>query len=302
MNAVDAQAQQGGILPAAAAALPVGSLLEITYRDGSTVQGIISDTQGATWAECSDGATILLYTPWGDVDLSVIAAARVLRRRAANRRRACRAQVWRGGISTAHHPRRPRGNLFALAADIADLATQTRRMDFAAGTFLRKMQLEAQFDRLADSICLAKTKRRYILWTATRRRRGEPMPRPIEIAGGPMEEALFAVPKPQDFDPDPATRAKRWPRPALDYNTRAELQSSLDAALHKLAQRRISPRKRQQMERIVATRKRQLARGEYFEAVTAAPNGQPTATAASGPADVSMVNPGHRPLDVNAGQ
>ncbi len=170
--------------------------------------------------------------------------------------------------------------LFALAADIADLATQTRRMDFAAGTVLRKMQLEAQFDRLADSICLAKTKRRYILWTATRRRRGEPMPRPIELAGGPMEEALFAVPKPQDFDPDPATRAKRWPRPALDYNTRAELQSSLDAALHKLAQRRISPRKRQQMERIVAKRRRQIERGEYFEAVTAAPNVQPTAIAA----------------------
>ena len=65
MNAVDAQAQPGGILPAAAAALPVGSLLEITYRDGNTVEGIIKDTQGATWAECSDGATILLYTPWG---------------------------------------------------------------------------------------------------------------------------------------------------------------------------------------------------------------------------------------------
>ena len=63
------------------------------------------------------------------------------------------------------------------------------------------------------------------------------MPRPIEIAGGPMEEALYAVPKPQDFDPDPATRAKRWPRPAHDYNTRAELQGSLDAALRKLAQK-----------------------------------------------------------------
>ena len=45
---MDAQAQQGGILPAAAA-LPVGSLLEITYRNGNTVEGIIKDSQGATW-------------------------------------------------------------------------------------------------------------------------------------------------------------------------------------------------------------------------------------------------------------
>ena len=279
MNAVDEQ-QQRGILPAAAA-LPVGSQVEITYRDGSTVQGIIRDTQGATWAECSDGATILLSTPWGEVDLSVIAVARVLRD--AQEIAAERAGR-KFGVEAYPPPTTRDGHeetLFALAADIAALATQTRRMDFAAGTCLRKMQLEAQFDRLADSICLAKTKRRYILWTAARRRRGEPMPRPIELAGGPMEESLFAIPKPQDFDPDPATRAKRWPRPALDYNTRAELQSSLDAALHKLAQRRISARKRQQMERIVAERKRQLERGEYFEAVTAAPNVQPTATTAA---------------------
>ena len=33
------------------------------------------------------------------------------------------------------------------------------------------------------------------------------MPRPAEIAGGPMEEALYNVPKAQDFDPDP-TRQK----------------------------------------------------------------------------------------------
>lgn len=93
-----------------------------------------------------------------------------------------------------------------------------------------------------------------------------------------MEAALYAVPKLQDFDPDPATRAKRWPRPTHDYNTRAELQGSLDAALDKLAQKRISARKRKQMERITAKRRRQLARGEYSEAVRAAAILPPTAT------------------------
>ena len=59
-------------------------------------------------------------------------------------------------------------------------------------------------------------------------------------------------------------------RPALDYNTRAEVQGSLNAALQKLAKKRITPKKRNQMERIAATRRRQLVRGEYFEAVSAA--------------------------------
>ncbi len=50
--------------------------------------------------------------------------------------------------------------LYALAADIADLARETHQGGFALETIRRKMQLEAQFDRLADSIALAKTKRR----------------------------------------------------------------------------------------------------------------------------------------------
>jgi hypothetical protein len=277
LNAVDEQ--QNGILPDAAA-LPVGSLVELTFLDGRTVQGTVGFTQGATWAECSDGATVLFSSPWAEADLSAIAAARVLKdaqQIAAERaERKFGAEAYPSPTTRDGHEE----TLYALAADIADLAKQTRRMDFSAGTFLRKMQLEAQFDRLADSIRLAKTKRRYILWTATRRHRGEPMPRPIEIAGGPMEEAFFAVPKPQDFDPDPASRAKHWPRPALDYNTRAELESSLQAALHKLAGRRISTRKRRQMERIVAKRRRQLERGEYFEAVSVAPIQTMTATVA----------------------
>ena len=280
MNAVDAQARPGGILPAAAAALPVGSLLEITYRDGNTVEGIIKDTQGATWAECSDGATILLSTPWGPVDLSVIAAARILKsaqqiaaERAARKfgEEAYPAPTTRDGYEQT---------LYALAADVADLAREAHRGGFALGTIRRKMQLEAQLDRLADLIRLAKTKRRYVRATATGRRAGEPMPRPAEIAGGPMEEALYAVPKAQDFDPDPTTRNRRWPRPALDYNTRAEVQGSLNAALQKLAKKRITPKKRKQRERIAATRRQQLARGEYFEAVRAAATlpTSPTAT------------------------
>ena len=283
MNAVDVQAQQGGILPAAAAALPVGSLLEITSRDGNTVEGIIKDTQGATWAECSDGATILLYTPWGAVDLSVIAAARILK--SAEQVAAERAARKFG--EEAYPPTTTRDGheetLYTLAADIADLARETHQGGFALETIRRKMQLEAQFDRLADSISLAKTKRRYIRATSTRRRAGERIPRPAEIAGGPMEEALYNVPKPQDFDPDPATRNRRWPRPALDYNTRAEVQSSLNAALQKLAKKRITPKKRKQMERIAATRRRQLERGEYFEAISAAAilPPRPTATDAA---------------------
>ena len=304
MNAVDAQAQQGGILPAAAAALPVGSLLEITYRDGSTTEGVIADTQGATWVQCRDGATILLSSPWGPVDLSVIHAARTLK--SAEQIAAERAARKFG--EEAYPPPTTRDGheetLYDLAADMGDLARETHQGGFALETIRRKMQLEAQFDRLADSIALAKTKRRYIRATATRRRAGEPMPRPAQIAGGPMEEALYSVPKPQDFDPDPATRNRRWPRPALDYNTRAEVQSSLDAALQKLAKKRVSPKKRKQMERIAATRKRQLERGEYFEAVSAAailpprPTATDAATAPAAPIQTTTTATAARPLQM----
>lgn len=130
MNAVDAQAQQGGILPAAAAALPVGSLLEITYSDGNMVEGIIKDTQGATWAECSDGATILLSTPWGAVDLSVIAAARILK---SAQQIAAERATRKFGEEAYPTPTTRDGHeetLYALAADIADLARETHRGDW----------------------------------------------------------------------------------------------------------------------------------------------------------------------------
>ncbi len=303
MNAVDEQ-QRPSVSRAALAALPVGFQVEITYRDGSTVQGTIKDTQGATWAECSDGATILLFTPWGDVDLSVIAAARILK--SADQVAAERA-ARKFGVEAYPPPTTRDGHeetLYALAADIADLARETHQGGFALETIRRKMQLEAQFDRLADSISLAKTKRRYIRATSTRRRAGEPMPRPAEIAGGPMEEALYSVPKAQDFDPDPITRAKRWPRPALDYHTRAEVQSSLDGALRKLAQKRISAKKRKQMERIAATRRRQLERGEYLEAVSAAailparPTATDAATAPAAPIQTTTTATATRPVQL----
>ena len=56
--------QQRDILPDAAAALPVSSQMEITFRDGRTVQGTVGYTQGATWAECRDGETIRFSNLW----------------------------------------------------------------------------------------------------------------------------------------------------------------------------------------------------------------------------------------------
>ena len=59
MNAVD-EPPQRGILLDAAAALPVGSQVEITFRYGRTVQGMVGFTQAKTWTAYSDGETIRL--------------------------------------------------------------------------------------------------------------------------------------------------------------------------------------------------------------------------------------------------
>ena len=56
--------QQRGILRDAAATLPVGSQVDITFRDGRTVQGMVGFTQATTWTACSDGETIRLSNLW----------------------------------------------------------------------------------------------------------------------------------------------------------------------------------------------------------------------------------------------
>ncbi len=134
--------------------------------------------------------------------------------------------------------------------------------------FSRRMQLEAQFDEVADQIDLAKTKRRYMKHgeVAVNRQKGKPPPRPADLGQGQMEAQLFEPPKDSDFDPSQEERRKRSAKPAHAYPTKAEVEGSLADARYQ-AKTTKSKTKREQMERIVEERTKQLATGKYMEAV-----------------------------------
>ena len=56
---------------------------------------------------------------------------------------------------------------------------------------LRAMQLENQFNKVADEIELAKTKRQYILNTALMHKRGEPLANPLDLVNTLSAKAEF---------------------------------------------------------------------------------------------------------------
>lgn len=80
----------------------------------------------------------------------------------------------------------------------------------SADGFRRKMEIEAQFNIVADEIALARTKRNWMLAVARWRLHSNQEPDRLDMAGGDMTVAERLVrPRPQDFHPDPAERRKR---------------------------------------------------------------------------------------------
>lgn len=76
--------------------------------------------------------------------------------------------------------------------------------------FRRRLEIEAQFNLVADEISLAKTKRNWMIAAAGWRTHSNKEPDRLEMAGGDLTVAERLVrPRPQDFHPDPAERRKR---------------------------------------------------------------------------------------------
>jgi hypothetical protein len=160
--------------------------------------------------------------------------------------------------------------LWQLAATVIQTKKQANIDDqnYRAIT-LRAMQLECQFDSLADQITLAKTKRRYILLMALRRQRGERLLHPEELMGSALDARAVQVPKHNDFDPDPKVRKSRSLAPPIAYETEAQIEASLEDARKRLARRKMSKKRRIQFGKIVEKRLMQLRKGNYREAIQA---------------------------------
>jgi hypothetical protein len=158
--------------------------------------------------------------------------------------------------------------LWQLAEMVIETNRQTNihRPDYSE-KILRSMQLENQFHQVADQIELAKTKRRYILNVALIRKRGGPLPNPLDLMGSPIDARAIEVPKQTDFDPNSKVRRARSLSPSIAYPTRLEVEASLRDARIQIAKRGISRNKRVRFERIVEKREKQLQKRLYREAI-----------------------------------
>jgi len=135
----------------------------------------------------------------------------------------------------------------------------------------RSLQIEKQFDDVADEIQLAKTKRAYIMAMALTKVAGKPLKRVSEIWDlRTMDGATSAgrAPNPSDFDPNPEIRKKRQPVNPLNLWTKKELENSLAEAEFDVKHlKNKGTDKYLRRVRIIEERKKQLANELYYEAV-----------------------------------
>ena len=156
--------------------------------------------------------------------------------------------------------------LWQLLKDAGAIRTEAdKKSGHDAKLNRRAMQIDSQFDLLADQINLAKSKRRYMGMVWINAVKGKRLPKPYEFSDGPQMELEFTPPKPSDFDPNSITRKKRHPRPLTDYDTKDLVEKKLTGAISTARTTKSKPR-RERFELIVKKHEKTLAKGEYEEA------------------------------------
>ena len=265
------------------AELPVGAGVRVTLADGSSITGTLRSAGGQRWIDQgSDGSEVVLLH--GD-PLTVMRASKGDQRdpvvkfevtkptEGADAKKAriqgeqiittqpttaeeYEAALWK--LAEAMHDADP--NRFKILADqdYGDRLARSRR----------RMQIERQFDDLADQIKLAKAKRRWMIANAVPHREGKP------LSPG---DGFSSPPKPTDFSPDPAVRATRTPRPVESYPTQAQLQEQVRGAEAAIRRTKPGSKNRKAAETTLADAQRKLDKGLYREAVEAKRNAPPKA-------------------------
>jgi hypothetical protein len=269
-------AEQAAV-PAAASALPPASadpsnfapndVLTVTLKDGTTFQGSLRDAQGNLYIEEGGRPRIVFLDQEQAASVEsmrvVTPAADVM---------AARDRKKFGEI--AYTPPKTRAEYEATLYDLARQAnTLPRPKDYEGelSNEVRRLQLEAQFDKVADEISLAKKKRRYIKAgpVISNYFKGKTPPRIPTFVDSPLDELEYDIPKASDFEPDAAVRRKRSARPIETLDTFAEINGSLADANRRLAKGGMSTERKTKFQRIAAKRREQLEEGNYFEAALA---------------------------------
>jgi hypothetical protein len=253
--------EESASIEAKAKSFDVGDVVEITMIDGASFIGKMNILGGVVHLNSQKGGVFLLDANVPDNALGEI--ERIERIRTAAEDKEMKDERAYGEIAYKQPTTRDEyeETMWQLLADMQSL----RGKEFDFDRSKRAMQLERQFNRLADQIELAKTKRNYMgkVWKSVIM--GRPLPRVESFTDGPLAALEFTPPKPSDFEPNAFERRKRQPLPIIAYSPKAEVEWAL-ADAERTAKKTKNPERRERFNKIAQKHRDALQAGKYLEA------------------------------------
>lgn len=231
--------------------------VHVTLKDGTEFDGVMKESQGMPWISENGSVRLSFYTP---EHLESIESIRVIRSASD----AIAEKLERKYGEIAYTQPETREDYERTLKDLATQIRKAREESEGGSNVIRYLQLEAQFDKVADEIQLAKNKRAYIKKYPGSYAEGIPFPtRPWQFSDAADQN--YAIPKPSDFDPDPEVRKKRSAPHPGNSETLAQLKGSIQRAESDIYSKRLSGERKARLERIIERRKEQIEKGDYYE-------------------------------------
>jgi hypothetical protein len=232
--------------------------VHVTLKDGTEFDGVMKESQGMPWISENGSVRLSLYSL---ENLGSIESIKVTR--SASDAISEKLERKYGEIAYTQPETREdyERTLHSLAKQIRELRSKPGE---SGQHVLRQLQLEAQFEKVADEIQLAKNKRAYIKKYPGSYAEGIPFPR-RPWHNNDAADQNYSIPKPSDFDPDPENRKKKSAPNPGNSETLAQLKDSIRRAEEDIYSKKLSGERKIRLENIIERRKEQIEKGDYYE-------------------------------------
>jgi hypothetical protein len=196
-------------------------VLRIYLRDGTIILGSYLSVAGMHYLHVADGSSMgKVEGPFVPVDVEALQVV------------AARDQVVADRLERSLGERLP-GREPVTATEIRDRLEMIARCAAQAPVYRRRLELQTQFEKLADTVELSKKKRRWMLSEAVWNIRNNTPPERIDLSGGDYIIALkLEKPKDRDFEPDRAVRRARQLIPEHVANDPFSIKNMIVALRH----------------------------------------------------------------------
>jgi hypothetical protein len=231
--------------------------VRVTLKDGTEFDGVMKESQGMPWISENGSVRLSFYTP---EHLESIESIRVTRSASD----AIAEKLERKYGEIAYTQPETREDYERTLKGLATQIRKAREESEGGSNVIRYLQLDAQFDKVADEIQLAKNKRAYIKKYPGSYAEGIPFPR-RPWHNNDAADQNYSIPKPSDFDPDPEVRKKRSAPHPGNSETLAQLKDSILRAESDIYSKRLSGERKARLEGIIERRKEQIEKGDYYE-------------------------------------